>query len=273
MSSKSQRINHFHIRGQGTLEFVLLIVVAVTLVLALASQFFKPFKKYADYYLGSYVECLLDEGELPTLGNEGSTLDCGTPPSDFANAAAAEAAAAKSNAANASKNADAAKSAGNKNGNSGGSGNLVSNDGKSFRSVSGSGSDGAAGGENSTKNESSSSKGSKFYRALGSNEEIIIHRKKTQDFEVSQLSESARAQVEKAAAPTSTVLESSSEISSQSKRMALKNSARDVASADSQEEEWSFGKIFRIVIIILVLIALFLVVGGQLNQIRKGSEK
>ena len=74
-------------RGQGTLEFVLLIVVFVSLVLALTAQFFKPFKKYADYYLGEYVQCLLDEGELPILGSENSTVDCGTPPSDFATAA------------------------------------------------------------------------------------------------------------------------------------------------------------------------------------------
>ena len=64
------------------------------------------------------------------------------------------------------------------------------------------------GAENVTKVDSGSSKGSKFYRALGSNQDIVIHRRgATQNFDVSQLSERSRAQVEEKAEQTSTVLE------------------------------------------------------------------
>ena len=63
-------------RGQGIVEYILLLVVVLTLAFLLANRFFQPFQKWVNYYLGSYVECLLDQGELPGQGGENGIQDC-----------------------------------------------------------------------------------------------------------------------------------------------------------------------------------------------------
>lgn len=63
------------VRGQATVEYVLLLVVTIGLLIAVAAQVFTPFNKWAKTYMGSYIGCLLDAGELPMLGTTGSGAD------------------------------------------------------------------------------------------------------------------------------------------------------------------------------------------------------
>lgn len=56
--------------GQALVEYVLVLVVSVALVIALATQIFTPFRDFLKSYMGDYVACLLETGELPSLGNE-----------------------------------------------------------------------------------------------------------------------------------------------------------------------------------------------------------
>src|SRR5262245_45898196 len=55
-------------RGQGMIEYILLVVVIITMALAIGARLFKPFNEWANHYIGDYVVCLLDYGELPSLG-------------------------------------------------------------------------------------------------------------------------------------------------------------------------------------------------------------
>lgn len=62
--------------GQAVIEYVLMLVIVVTLVLALATQLFQPFGRFIDSYMGDYFACLIEYGELPTLESpDGSPAD------------------------------------------------------------------------------------------------------------------------------------------------------------------------------------------------------
>ncbi|MGZ3795487.1 MAG: hypothetical protein ACXVB1_03935 [Pseudobdellovibrionaceae bacterium] len=50
-------------------EYVLMLVVSVAMVMALGYQLFKPFQIFLKSYMGDYIACLLETGELPSLGN------------------------------------------------------------------------------------------------------------------------------------------------------------------------------------------------------------
>lgn len=53
--------------GQAVVEYILLIVVVITLVMG-AKQAFSHVDDFIDHYIGGYVTCLMEYGELPSLG-------------------------------------------------------------------------------------------------------------------------------------------------------------------------------------------------------------
>jgi hypothetical protein len=55
--------------GQTTVEYILIVALSVTIILGLMSQFYKPFGNWMQDYMGQYLECLLDVGELPTVAD------------------------------------------------------------------------------------------------------------------------------------------------------------------------------------------------------------
>lgn len=61
--------------GQGTIEYVLVLVVGVAIILGMLFQLNDAFKTWANNYFGDYLACLLETGELPTIG--GSPGDSG----------------------------------------------------------------------------------------------------------------------------------------------------------------------------------------------------
>ena len=56
--------------GQGALEYILIMVVMVSIIVGLLLQFNKAFETYANNLFGEYLECLLETGELPALSAE-----------------------------------------------------------------------------------------------------------------------------------------------------------------------------------------------------------
>lgn len=61
--------------GQGTLEYILVLVVTVAIILGMMLQLNTAFKTWANNYFGDYLACLLETGDLPTIG--GSPGDSG----------------------------------------------------------------------------------------------------------------------------------------------------------------------------------------------------
>lgn len=58
-------------RGQGIIEYVLVLVVTVALVLTGIYQLNSAFKAWANNYFGNYLACLLETGELPSISGSG----------------------------------------------------------------------------------------------------------------------------------------------------------------------------------------------------------
>jgi hypothetical protein len=68
-------------KGQATLEYLLLFLVSVFLTGGLLFQFNDAFRNFINGYFGAYLACLLESGELPSLG-----WDAGNSPDDSCNA-------------------------------------------------------------------------------------------------------------------------------------------------------------------------------------------
>jgi hypothetical protein len=60
-------------RGQAIVEYVLVLVVAVSIILGGIYQLNSAFKVWANNYFGNYLACLLETGELPSLGGANTT--------------------------------------------------------------------------------------------------------------------------------------------------------------------------------------------------------
>ncbi len=60
-------------RGQAAVEYVLLLIVAVGLIMG-AGKVFKSIDKGLQSYVGDYFICLMEYGELPTLGVQDANL-------------------------------------------------------------------------------------------------------------------------------------------------------------------------------------------------------
>jgi hypothetical protein len=57
--------------GQAFIEYILVLLVVVSICLGVMWQFNDAFRKFSNSYFGNYIACLLELGELPALG--GST--------------------------------------------------------------------------------------------------------------------------------------------------------------------------------------------------------
>ena len=63
--------------GQAAIEYILLLVVVVGVLLGSVYQFNSAFSFWADNYFGDYLACLIESGELPSLGgSSGSSGEC-----------------------------------------------------------------------------------------------------------------------------------------------------------------------------------------------------
>jgi hypothetical protein len=57
--------------GQGVIEYILVLIVIVSIAIGVLYQFNGSFSRWATSYFGSYFACLLETGELPGIGGTG----------------------------------------------------------------------------------------------------------------------------------------------------------------------------------------------------------
>ncbi len=62
--------------GQAVLEYILMVVVGVTLVVSLSVAIFQPLGQFVDNLNREYIKCLLETGELPQLSSEDQNVVC-----------------------------------------------------------------------------------------------------------------------------------------------------------------------------------------------------
>lgn len=277
-----------HESGQGVVEYILLLffVAAIASILAVALG---PVKKQIDFMLADYFYCLIDEGELPGQGDQSSS-EC---QQEFSNTASALSTGSKrSEAKNDSKAQTQEKSSTNaekststdtrrnrrsgQDGSDGGAGgpirlagannNANSNQGSRSRTSSApSNIDGSGG--NSSKNQGNN------YLSGASAQIIVLSNKNVQASGLAGMLDEERKRIERR--DRKVVVGSADEGSGGSrkaKRLLIKPIERKVAEDDSATNGFSFGKIFRIIFIIAIIIAIVMFVGGQLAQINKSME-
>lgn len=271
--------------GQGIVEYILLIVIILSVALAVSSALFKPFEKWARNYIGEYIYCLLDEAELPTLGGDGTVSECS---SQFESYSFAEGRPPKSGGGG-SEDGDSSSSsdkgsrdrlrrARNNSGDTAGGGPSSSRGRRSAMNL-GEGFDNGAGqGRNrptdvsgqfaNNKNSRTSfgrsysyevrPQGSRYVGITGylAQEAEKIKKRDEKVRSVGKVAETARGYSRgRGRLPTS-------EVKTQK--------AKDV---DFGNVDWSYGDMFRMILIIAIIIVLVLFVGGQIMQISKSMEK
>jgi hypothetical protein len=64
-------------KGQAVLEYVFLTFMVLVVLLSIIIGISRSTKKFAENYFGAYFQCLLEVGELPSLGADGvSSTEC-----------------------------------------------------------------------------------------------------------------------------------------------------------------------------------------------------
>jgi hypothetical protein len=62
-------------RGQGTIEYILLLVITTSMILLALGQIFRPMQSFLKDFMGTYVACMLSSGELPSIHSENKLKD------------------------------------------------------------------------------------------------------------------------------------------------------------------------------------------------------
>ena len=266
-------------RGQGTVEYILILTLAVAIILGAIVQLNSAFRVWADNYFGEYLSCLLETGELPSLsggapdslcdeafrpfslaegrpavgdpigsGGSGSDEDGGEDSDGQGRARPATTSSSDSGSQN-----DQAYS---RRGNSGGRRIRVS-------SSQGAGSQSGEGAtdESGQVTFNSFNQGGRVVRIPIRETAAIRQRRYRED------------QKEKERARVKTTAEGSSQERDGAPQL-IKSTVRKTASdVPDTGFEWSFGNLLRWLIIIAILIAILLFIGGQALQISKSLEK
>lgn len=278
-------------RGQAALEYVLMLVIIVALIIGLTSQIIKPMDAFIKNYMGSYVQCLLEMGELPTVGSEDTTLE-----DEGCNARFQAGTWARGRPPNGSGSG----------GSSSGNGSGSDKDGSGSKSG-GSGSDGSGSGGSSggTYAGSQSRGGSRFMNrgrrpssgvesggaAQGKVVEIALEgggsggffrgssggsygprAAKTRSVAITGLTEAERKKLEKKSnGEGKASIVTGEQLTPPVKKLAVKKPP--VKTFEKEEEPFTIGNFIRILFIVAIILALVVFLGGQALQMSKSFEK
>lgn len=268
-------------QGQALLEYVLVLVVSVALVMALAYQVFTPFRDFLKSYMGDYIACLLETGELPSLGNdatqemlaeegcdakfEGATLAGGRPPNSSGSGS-------KSGEKNGASKSDSGDSSG---GGGGGSpGSSSSSNGRNLLVSS-------MKKKTATEVGAPTGKvteipladgGSKFYNRKDSWNEGPVNRgdKSTYVGIAGLTDEEKKKQARKEEATRGIAM--GENFAPAPKKIPIKK-PEPKPEVEAADEPFTFGNFFRFLLIAAIVIALIVVLGSQALKIAKSQEK
>lgn len=266
-------------------EYVLLMVVTVSMLLALVYQVFKPFQSFVKSYMGDYTACLLETGELPSLGNsdaqaalsdegcdakfESATLAGGRPPRSSSSSSSGQ--------TNPPPKEDSPSSSSSSRGGGGGSPAGVSPSSSSSNNLliaSMKPKTGTEGGEGPSDKvtEVPLAEGSKFYNRKDSYSQDFTARNGKQIIvPLSGVSEEEKKKRQRAEGNRRTVA-SGEDLAGPSKKTAVKPPpAKPVVEPD--DSPLTFGNFFRFLLIAAIVIAIIVVLGSQALKIAKSQEK
>lgn len=272
----------FEEAGQAAVEYILLLVVVVGILLGSVYQFNSAFSVWADNYFGDYLACLIESGELPTLGGSaGTSSECDQlfKPFNIANgrgplvgSTSSEGAADSSDKRGDEGDDDSSSSY------SGGSGAVIVGGGRDsafsrfgaprrFRATkrvalgdeNSSQSDGVNTGSASITDISGYESGKAIRIPLRDSEQIKKGRRIKEEDKEKKLNTKVASKREQSPAlgvPTRVKIE---------RRLASNTAAPEI-------EEFTFGRLFRYLLMIAIILAVIIFIGGQAIQVSKSMD-
>ncbi|MEK6774258.1 MAG: hypothetical protein AABY64_09980 [Bdellovibrionota bacterium] len=264
-------------QGQAIVEYILILVVSLALILTVTVQVFKPMQFFLKDFMGTYVQCLLDTGELPALGGSNKIKDdeCKASWSKSRQASGLSPQSSGEGAGSSDKKSssgDASSSDGSNSGFYAGSRSRQSPFFNSSRR-------GASSAESSANSKKSviialgeGSDSDKFFRAQGGNRGGYSSSKPNTIVDLSSMSDEERKKIGKNEPKVPRIV-ASGENFSKLKKKVVANPPPAKVFVEKEEDPFQFGNIFRILFILAIILVLVLLIGGQALQLSKSWEK
>ncbi|NCN95279.1 MAG: hypothetical protein GW917_00990 [Bdellovibrionales bacterium] len=268
-------------RGQGVTEYILVLVVIVAMLLGGMYQLNTAFQKWANNYFGDYLACLLETGELPSIG--GAPGDSGIcnelfQPFDFTSGRTPRETGDGGDESNSGEDESLSERSRRGSGKGGGGtresatnsrGSYVS--GSSSGGRSSSSRQGSAGGGSSGKAEKkyTGSTDASNYSGLGRSQTNSANGRPRYVPIISRRIVDTTEEERTSAARQNAVSRNPS--GSETKRIQVVRKSLKKDTPD-EDEPMTFGGFLRFLIIAAIIIALVLFLGGQALQISKNSE-
>lgn len=262
--------------GQALIEYLLIVIISVTLVTSLAVSIFRPLGQFINDLNRKYVQCLLETGELPQLSSQEQGVICFDELPSFAGV--------------------------DENGNPLGSGTddggrldkkdaLATRDGQTTNAGGGSGAGGSGRGSGGGRLGRSGRAGTEsrprkvttipvsqefdegsgfFSSSNGGGGGYRIRRKKQRQIAIASMTEYDRRNLEKTIERTSSVPVSADEgfTTPRKKKVSVKPPPPKKTEEDLKVDV-GFGKYFKIFFLIIFILFVVIVFGGQAFQISK----
>lgn len=263
-------------KGQSIVEYVLLLVVVIAIATAAGIRLFKPVSKWADFYMGTYTQCLLDSGELPKIAG-GNPQECddlaqqagyGDDPNNPNNPNAKNSRNPSDEAAGSvSSSSSSARS-----GNAGRSGRTsYRRGGKSFQSDNPNEGGGAGSDSSASKSEDGSGGRVRFIGDRSGNA-FKNSKDKIKIVNFSNLVDQEKKRIKRREERISKAAEVDSSMRPQ-KKLLIKPPVRKLAQDDDNMQSFSLSSFLRMFIIIGIILITIMVIISQLNTISKSMDK
>lgn len=263
-------------QGQAIIEYILILVVSLSLVLTVSVQIFTPLKFFLKDFMGTYVQCLLETGELPAMGGTSKIKD------DSCTATwkkARQSAGLSPESAQNSSQSSSSKNSSEKEGDSNGSNagfyaGSQSRKSPFFNSSQkrGGSADSSKAGGKSVSIALNNSDADSFFRATRTLGSASSSRNNKKIMSVSDLSEDERKKIKKQEPKVPRIVASGENFSKVKQKFIVKPPPAKVF-LDKEDEPFSLGNIFRILFIVAIVVVLVLLIGGQALQLSKSWEK
>lgn len=269
-------------RGQAVIEYVLMLIITVSLILMLVTQIFKPMQAFVQSFMGDYMACLLETGELPALGQDTGQSECKINFQNVAGSVNNSSSSSGSSSNNSSSSSSTSKSSSN-NSESSTSGSSGTYAGSNSRSP----------GNNSISRQRSPSKGidsssgpngkvveialegggaGGFYRSNTGGTYVEVGRR-VASVPITGLTAEERKKLEKKGQGANKTTSIQGEgFSPPIKKTAVKKPDEKAQLVD-EDKPVTFGNFIRWLFIAALVIALLIFLGGQALQFSKSAEK
>ena len=290
--------------GQGVVEYMLGLMITVILILSFAYKFSTAFAVYSNNFFGGYIACLVETGELPggalcdfksfnladgKTGAAGSgSGSSGSSGSGTGTSSSGSGTKNSGNGSNGGKNKNGSKSkTASDSGSSGSSSDSKPYAGGETVGTSGNGGSNLSGGKSGGRQRSTQvsnpnkddgrGKGRQGLTPIGSvtnssgnsnggSRRTAMRR----DFQYYGQEEDAEKE---ASRPSTKAVAKDESGALRPKKVAVTESRKPASTFDGNSEGFTFGSFLRWLLIAGILIAVFILFGGQLLEISKSGEK